>query len=567
MHKNDSIRLFSVFGFVVLVAVLVGWKLFMVSYVRHTLYAQTAQAQSENISNLMVRGNIYALDPSAADGTYLLATNKKFAVAYAVPNSVADPSATANALHAVLGTDTTALLKVLGSHSSGSKVLARRLTDSQVAAVKNLGIKGVGIQYETDRYYPSGSLLATVLGFLGYGDKGRAGQYGVEAYFNTELSGEGSSTDKPSGGFFSKLINPSSHSVDAPRPADVVLTVDRNIQTYAEERLEAVLTKWHASGGTVIIEEPKTGKILAMVDRPDFDPNAYSAANPSAYLNRGVQSMFEPGSSFKPLTMAAGIDMGKVSPTTTYTDPGVIDIGGFKIHNFDDASHGTVSMTTVLEKSLNTGVAFVEGLLGQENFLNYVVNFGFGQQTGIDLPGESNGNIANLYSGRQINFVTASFGQGIAVTPIQLITAYSALANGGKLMKPYVVDHVNYEGGKVETTQPEVMAIPISEKTSDKIKTMLVSVVDNGFDKARIKGYDIAGKTGTAQIPDGKGGYEEGTFIHDFLGFAPASDPRFVILIKMDRPQGITFAADSLSPTFRELAQFLINYYHIAPTR
>ncbi len=567
MRKNDSMRMYAVFGVVVLVASVIGWKLFMVSYVRHTLYSQTAQAQSENISNVMVRGNIYAQDPATTDGTYLLATNKKFAVAYAIPSSVTEPVLAAEKLHIVLGVETSALLKVLNAKSSGTKVLARRLTEQQVTAVKALGIKGIGVQYETDRYYPSGSLLATVLGFLGYGSNGREGQYGIEGYFNEELSGTVDVTKESSGNFFSKLMTPSSHSIDAPRPADVVLTIDRNIQAYAEERLEAVLAQWHASGGTVIIEEPKTGKILAMVDRPDFDPNNYSAANPSAYINRGVQSIFEPGSSFKPITMAAGLDMGKVTPATTYTDPGVIDIGGFKIHNFDNASHGTVSMTTVLEKSLNTGVAFVEGLLGQDNFLNYVVNFGFGQQTGIDLPGESNGNIANLYSGRQINFVTASFGQGLAVTPIQLISAYAALANGGKLMKPYVVDHVRYEGGKTEVTQPEVVAIPISEKTSDKIKTMLVSVVDNGFDKARIKGYDIAGKTGTAQIPDGKGGYEEGTFIHDFLGFAPASDPRFVILIKMDRPQGITFAADSLSPTFRELAQFLINYYNIPPTR
>ncbi len=224
-------------------------------------------------------------------------------------------------------------------------------------------------------------------------------------------------------------------------------------------------------------------------------------------------------------------------------------------------------MTKILEKSLNTGAAYVESLVGQDSFLNYSINFGFGQKTGMDLPGEVSGDIANLYSGRQVNFVTASFGQGIAVTPIQLITAYSALANGGKHMKPYIVDRIIHEGGKEEITQPEVVSIPITEKTSQQIRTMLTSVVDNGFDKARIKGYDIAGKTGTAQISDGKGGYQEDVFIHDFLGFAPASDPKFVVLIKMDKPQGITFAADSLSPTFREVAQYLINYYNIPPTR
>ena len=544
--------MYAVFGFVVLAGALIGWQLFKISYLQHTLYAQTAQAQSENINNLLVRGNIYIQDPtqtSGSDGLALVATNKKFPYAYIVPTLIADPPAAAEKLYLILGVNVDTLKKTLESKSSGAKVVARRLSDKQMAAINDLNIKGVGIRYENDRYYPEGPLLATVMGFLGYGSKGRQGQYGVEAYFNDELAGTSQS------------------AAAAPRPADVVLTIDRNIQAFVEKKLDEVLAKWKAAGGTVIVEDPKTGKILAMADRKSFDPNSYGSAEPSLYLNRSIQSMFEPGSSFKPLTMAAGLDMGKVNPTTTYTDPGIIDIAGYKIHNFDNQSHGTVSMTTVLEKSLNTGAAFVEGLLGQDNFLDYVVNFGFGQKTSIDLPAEVSGDIANLYSGRQINYVTASFGQGIAVTPLQLINAYSALANGGKLMRPYVVDHINYEGGKTVITQPEVVAIPISEKTSEKIRKMLVSVVDNGFDKARIKGYDIAGKTGTAQIADGHGGYQEDAFIHDFLGFAPASDPRFVVLIKMDKPQGITFAADSLSPTFREIAQYLITYFNIPPTR
>ncbi len=224
-------------------------------------------------------------------------------------------------------------------------------------------------------------------------------------------------------------------------------------------------------------------------------------------------------------------------------------------------------MAQVLEKSINTGVMFVENTIGDDSFLNYVINMGLGQKTGIDLPGEVSGDITNLYSGRKINYLTASFGQGIAVTPLQLINAYSTIANGGKLMRPYIVDRIIKEGGKQIVTQPEVVGIPISEKTAIKLQSMLVSVVDNGFDKARIPGYDVAGKTGTAQIPDGSGGYSEEEFIHNFVGFAPAYDAKFTILIKMDRPKGITFAADSLSPTFKEIAAFLLNYYNIPPSR
>ena len=224
-------------------------------------------------------------------------------------------------------------------------------------------------------------------------------------------------------------------------------------------------------------------------------------------------------------------------------------------------------MTQVLEKSINTGTMFVENAVGDENFLNYIVNMGFGQKTAIDLPGEVSGDINNLYSGRKINYLTASFCQGIAVTPLQLINTYSIIANGGKLMRPYVAEKIVKEGGNEIIVQPEVVGIPISEKTAVKLQSMLVSVVDNGFDKARISGYDVAGKTGTAQIPDGSGGYSEDQFIHNFVGFAPAYNAKFVILVKLDKPRGIAFAADSLSPVFKEIASFLINYYGIPPTR
>lgn len=552
MKQSDTLRVKIVFGCVIVAASLIAWRLFVLSYIRHTLYTQTAQAQNQNISNILIRGNIFVQDPKATgmitDQRYLVATNKKFPVVYATPDNLTDPSVAASQLAGILNIDQSTLQMSLSSGSTAPKILARKITTDQVDAINNLNIKGVGIRYETDRFYPANSFLSKVIGFLGFGDNGRLGQYGIEGYFDSELNGQANDTASP-------------------RPDDIVLTIDRNIQTFVETELHGVLAKWHAAAGSIIVQDPQTGKILAMADEPTFDLNNYSSSPTSSYINASVQGMFEPGSSFKPITMAIGLDLGKITPNTTYIDPGVIDIAGRQIHNFDSLAHGTETMTQVLEKSLNTGAAFVENLVGQDNFLNYIINFGFGQKTGIDLPGEVNGDVANLYSGRQVNFVTASFGQGIAVTPLQLITAYSALANGGKLMKPYIVDRVIHEGGTEDVTQPEVASIPISTMTSAKLRNMLVSVVDIGFDKARIKGYDVAGKTGTAQIADGKGGYQEGVFIHDFLGFAPASNPKFVVLIKMDKPQGITFAADSLSPAFRDIAAYLLNYYNIPPTR
>lgn len=571
MKSHDNLRINIFFVLVLIVSSLILYRLFILSYVRYSVYSRTATAQKENISNILARGNIYLKDQTS-DNLFLAAANKKFPLAHVVPVKTdwKNDGEKISQVAEILKIDKNLILKTVQSEQNSSKVLARRLNLNQVEQIKGLGLKGLGVSYETDRFYPGQELASSVLGFLGYDLNGRSGQYGVESYYNNDLFGlTAAKKSSPVGlnGFFKNFIFNKKDKNIFNRPSDIVLTIDKNIQAYAEDKLENVLKQWNARGGTIIVQDPNTGKILAMADKPSFNPNNYSDYQPGLFLNKSVQEVFEPGSSFKPLTMAMGLDLGKVTPQTTFTDVGFIKAAEYTIRNFSDKVFGLQTMSQVLEKSINTGAMFVENTVGDDNFLNYAINIGFGQRTGIDLPGEVNGDITNLYSGRKINYLTASFGQGIAVTPIQLINAYSAIANGGKLMRPYVVEKIIKEGGKEEITKPEIVSIPFSEKTSSKLRSMLIGVVDNGFDKARINGYDIAGKTGTAQIPDGKSGYSDNEFIHDFLGFAPANDPKFVILIKMDRPQGIQFAADSLSPTFREVAQFLINYYKIPPTR
>src|SRR3989338_273833 len=579
MKLSDNLRINAFLAVIFLVSSLIIYRLFILSFVRHSSYSLTAQAQNENISNILARGNIYLRD---GQDLFLSATNRKFPLAYIIPSDI-DPdlsSEIAEGLSQILGINTDEILEKIRSGSKSLRVISRRLSDEQVGQVKDLNLNGTGISYEIDRFYPAKDLASGVIGFLGYDSEGRSGQYGIESYYDRDLfgnvksggifdSGRTAGIVKKIIGFFSGNDKDKSDKTenDFNRPADIVLTIDRNIQIFVEDILEKLLEKWDAERGTIIVQDPESGKILAMADRPSFDPNDYSSYAPNLFLNKSVQEIFEPGSSFKPITMAAGLDLNKVSPQTTYEDKGVIESSGYTIRNFSNKTFGVQTMSQVLEKSINTGAMFIENQIGDDNFLNYAINMGFGQSTGIDLPGEVSGDINNLYSGRKINYLTASFGQGIAVTPIQLVNAYSAIANGGKLMRPYVVEKIIKEGGEEVVTKPEIISIPFSEKTSSKLNTMLVGVVDNGFDKARIKEYDIAGKTGTAQIPDGKGGYDEKEFIHNFLGFAPAYDPQFVVLIKMDRPHGIAFAADSLSPTFREVVQFLINYYKIPPTR
>ena len=573
MKSHDNFRINLFFILVLIVSGLIFYRLFILSYVRHSVYSRTATAQRENIVNVLARGNIYLKDPTS-NGLFLAAANKKFPLAYIVPAKVdwrTDEKKIAQ-IADILKINKDLILKTIQSEQNSSKVLARQLDVNQVERIKGLNLKGLGVSYETDRFYPGQKLAANVIGFLGYDLNGRSGQYGIESYYDNELFGKTAIKGPSTGGFIDIIKNIIYGNKDKDnntfnRPSDIVLTIDKNIQVYVEDKLEGVLKKWDAQSGTIIVQDPNTGKILAMADKPSFDPNDYSAYQPGLFLNKSVQEVFEPGSSYKPITMSMGLDLGRVTPQTTFTDVGFIKAAEYTIHNFSNKIFGFQTMSQVLEKSINTGAMFVENAVGDENFLNYTINIGFGQRTGIDLPGEVNGDITNLYSGRKINYLTASFGQGIAVTSIQLVNAYSAIANGGKLMKPYVVEKIIKEGGEEIVAKPEIVSIPFSEKTSNKLKAMLVGVVDNGFDKARIKGYDVAGKTGTAQIPDGRGGYDEKEFIHNFLGFAPAYDPKFVILIKMDRPHGIAFAADSLSPTFREIAQFLINYYKIPPTR
>lgn len=570
--RSDLFRIRILVAVIFLSFGLVLYKLFVLSYLEHGRYVRTAETQTA-AGVALPRGNVYFTDKLG--NRILAAGNKKFPVIAVTASKIplGDAERVAAALSTRANGDKDDILKLIQSRSDYIRPVGKRLTSEQAKEVKELAIEGVSVTQEVDRFYPNQHLASDVLGFFGYSGAERSGQYGIEAYYENELSGRRSglrslfskNTLSTLLGFIKRREQPQQAPSDEPK--EVLLTIDKNIQAFAEDALDRVLKKWGASGGNIIVQEPISGKLLALADRPNFNPNTYSTYTSEMFLNGTVQQIFEPGSSFKPITMAAGLDLGKITPQTTYEDKGRLAIAGYEIKNFDEKAHGIQTMTQVLEKSLNTGTMYVQSVIGEDSFLNYVINLGFGQRTGIDLPGEVNGNVANLYTGRKINFLTASFGQGIAVTPVQLITAYSAIANGGKLMRPYVVQSVISSQGQEVKTEPEIVGIPLSEKTTGKLKAMLVAVVDNGFDKARVRGYDIAAKTGTAQIPDERGGYQEGQFIHNIVGFAPAYEPRFVVMIKMDKPQGIKFAADSLSPSLKEMMEFLINYYNVPPTR
>ena len=520
------------------------YRLVFLAYLQGDSWRQRSDAQyASQQQNSVERGNIYISDQSS-DDPYLVATNKLFPYIYVIPKSARDTETLTSKLSELLKISPIEISSHLENRADPFEVIVRDPDAEQISAVQNLNWPEVKVGQEVRRYYPAGNFLAQTLGFVGYSGEARSGQYGVEGYYDKILRGQEISGVSKTG--------------------DIVLTIDRNIQAFAEKELNYLMEKWQPENGNIIVQDPNTGAILAMAGSPSFDPNRYQYYQLSDFTNKSVQEMFEPGSSFKPVTMSGALDKRALTPETTYFDAGEVVLNGYHIKNYNEKSNGVQTMYQVLEKSLNTGAMFAEDRLGDENFLDYVINFGFGQPTGIDLAGEIGGDVSNLYTKRKINFATASFGQGIATTPIQLTNAYSALANGGKLLKPYVAKVITEPDGQKKITQTEIIGTPVSERATLDIKKMLAKVVEIGFDKARVKGYDIAGKTGTAQIASKEGGYSD-QFIHDMVGFAPAFDPKFVVLIKMEKPQGIKFAADSLSPSLGNMMKFLLNYFHIPP--
>jgi len=326
--------------------------------------------------------------------------------------------------------------------------------------------------------------------------------------------------------------------------------------------LEKILNQYSAESAGGIIMEPKTGKILAMAAKPDFDPNFYNKVEDhSLFSNPLVSGVFEMGSVMKPITLSIAIDRGSIKPETTYYDNGYLIIDKARIENYDGKARGKVDMQTVLNKSLNTGAVFAMRQLGRNNFRDYIADFGLGEKTGVNLPDEVKGNIASLNSPREIEFATASFGQGVAFTPVGFAAAFSALANGGYLVRPYIVE--------TNENQPVIKRQVIKKETSEEITRMLVKVVDEALleGTVKIKHYSAAAKTGTAQISqEDKRGYSE-DYLHAFVGYAPAFDAKFLVFLYLKKPVGVQYASHSLTPAFMDIIQFLLTYYEVPPDR
>ncbi|NCN22203.1 penicillin-binding protein 2 [Candidatus Falkowbacteria bacterium] len=439
---------------------------------------------------------------------------------------------------------------------------------------KSLDIPGLGFTFSKYRYYPENEVASQILGYVGYSNGESNGHYGLEEFFDKELFGQYGNL-KSEKGASANLIIVNDREYTAPQGgSDLVLTIDRNIEFFACEKLKETVARFEATGGSVIVVEPKTGAILAMCSEPNFNPNDYQNVKDLSYFNNPtILYQYEPGSVFKVITMAAAINEGKVNPATLYEDKGEIMISGWNkpIRNSDfstKGAHGLVDMNYVLDNSLNTGAIFAMRQTGDDVFAKYVQDFGFGERSGLELGAESPGNINNLLKNRikEIDAATASFGQGIAVTPLQMVMSYQAIANKGVLMKPYVVKKI-INNGVEEIINPKKVREVISPETAATVSAMLVNIVEKGHSKrAKIEGYYLGGKTGTAQIAT-VGGYKKDEWLHTFIGVAPIDDPAFVMLVKIDSPKGVQYAEGSTVPLWRDIAEFILRYYQIPKTR
>ncbi|HTW96264.1 MAG TPA: penicillin-binding protein 2 [Candidatus Methylomirabilis sp.] len=439
---------------------------------------------------------------------------------------------------------------------------------------KEVHLPGIYQSSEYYRYYPENDVGSHLLGFVRTENGVMSGNYGLEGFFDKELAGTPGYLKTDLGAQGNLAILDNQESVKPVNGSDLVLTIDRSVQFFICQKLVEAAKLHQSDSASVIAVDPKTGAIIAACSYPDFDPNNYQQETDlSIFNNPMVFEQYEPGSVFKAITMSAAINEGKITPETTYNDKGTVIEKGWKkpIKNadFDTAGgHGIVNMTYVLEHSLNTGAIFAMQQIGAPKFAEYVKNFGFGQRTGIELESESSGNINNLLAKRinSLDADTASFGQGISVTPLQMLMSYAAIANGGLLLKPYVVKEIIGPDGAKEITKPQQVRQVISEKTANLLVGMLVSDVENGHSqKAKINGYFIAGKTGTAQVPN-KNGYSDET-IHTFVGMAPAGDPKFAILVKFNNPKDFQYADYTATPLFRDIADFMLKYYQVPKER
>ena len=542
-------------------------------YYVQILHRETYRAMGENqyvhtVRNLFNRGSIYF---TTKDGEKVSAATVKSGYLLAIdPTKIQDIEATYTALSGVIPIDHDMFFERAGRTDRIYQEIEQTVDDEHADTITALDLPGVRLYRNQWRYYPGKSLSVRTVGFIGYDKDTLVGKYGLERFYEDTLKRD---TEHLAVNFFAEIFgNLRKLIFDAgdAEEGEVVTTIEPTVARTLDRILDSAQKQWQSKITGGIIINPKTGEVLALNVVPSFDLNDRSGVDLEQFRNPLVEDVYELGSIIKPLTVASGLDAGVITPHSTYYDAGSIELNDFTIRNYDGRGRGTVDMQQVLSQSLNTGVAHVVSLLGRDRFRDYFYKLKLGSESGIDLPNEAHGLVRNLESPRAVEYATASFGQGIALTPIAAVRALSALANGGVLVTPHLVKRIEYvDGDNHEVSYPEGERV-FSEETSEDITRMLVEVVDTALKggKAKNEYYTVAAKTGTAQIsnPETKKYYDD-RFLHSFFGYFPAYDPQFLIFLYTVEPKGVQYASETLTDPFLEIVQFLINYYAVPPDR
>ncbi len=564
---RTRIRVIAVFIF--LFACLLCVKLYTLQIIDATDFAERADRQYQRSSQGFDRGTIYFSDK---DGNLLSAATLKKGFLLVINPAILQQNDTVDSTyeklraalpdlkkdeyidHAAKEGDTYEELQKNVDEAAGEKIAAMKIT-------------GVSLYESKWRYYPGGSLASHVLGFMAYQGDEFAGRYGIERSYDAVLS---RNSNEVYSNFFAEIFsNFKKIETGGSLEGDVVTSIEPRTEAYLENTIKTVNDQYSSEQTGAIIMNPQNGEIYAMANYPTFDPNNFkNVPNADVFRNDLIESVFEMGSIMKPLTFSAGFDLGKITATTTYDDKGSVTANNKTVYNFDKVGRGVITLQYALSKSLNTGPAFVLSKIGNKALSDYFKSFGLGNKTGIDLPNEGAGLISNLDSPRDIEYITASFGQGIAVSPIEVVRAFSAIANNGMMVTPHVVRDINYRLGisKSPSIPPPVQVI--KQSSAQSITDMMIYNVDKSLldGSAKNEHYSVAAKTGTAQIAV-NGKYEEDRFLHSFVGFLPAHNPKFLVFIFTINPRGVSYASETLAKPFIDLTKFLISYYQLPPDR
>lgn len=548
-------------------------RLYYLQVMQADAYAEKAERQYvHTTSDLYSRGSILftgkdgeKLSAASVQAGYILAAN---------PTHINNPTEFCERLRDHLTIERDLCIERASLRNRTYVELEDKLSNEAAAAIEAMEIDGALLYRNQWRYYPGGSMAARTIGFVGYTDKDGSelrGKFGLERQYDEVLFKK---REVLSVNFFAELFSNVGEMVyekdESSKTGDIVTTLDPNVSRLLDKVLLETNDHYQSKQTGAIIMDPKTGAIYAMNVVPSFDLNKRENASIEEFRNPLVENVYEMGSIIKPLTVAAGLDSGVITAGTSYYDPGCIDLSDYTICNFDLKGRGNVLMQEVLNQSLNTGVAFIANKMGKESFRKYFLSYKLGSETGIDLPNETYGLVDNLNSPRELEYATASFGQGIALTPIETIRALATLGNGGTLVTPHIVDRIEYHDGTIkEIRYPEGDRV-LKEETSEEISRMLSIVVDDALrgGAVALPNHTIGAKTGTAQIADPEnGGYYEDKYLHSFFGYFPAYEPRFIVFMYTVEPKGVRYASETLTDPFMEITRFLINYYSIPPDR